>query len=400
MKKERLLVVTEVFHPEDFLINDLVAEWCKRGFAVEVLTRNPSYPFGRVYQGYKNRLYQKDRVGQALVHRIHFIPGYRESTAVKILNYLWNALLASVVAVFIGRRFDKVFIYQTGPLTFALPGVLAGKLYGKAVTIWTQDIWPDSVFAYGIRESKFKRFLLDAFVGFVYRNCTNVLVTARGFIPKIKKYVPEKEVHLLPQWSLVDYSNFKTGDGVFKEHFNFTFAGNIGKLQNLENVIRGFGAVAANNNEIRLNIVGDGSNLEQLKAIVKKHDYPGIVFWGRQPLERMPEFLLSSTVLIISLQNKEICALTVPAKFQAYLAAGKPILSIMPGEVSDIVEENKLGLSCHPDDIEDIARKFQRFAEMTEAELRSISENVGGFARENYHRQTLIEKITDCIRAC
>ena len=51
---KKALVLCEVFHPEDFLINDLVQEWEKKGYELEVLTRVPSYPFGKVYNGYKN----------------------------------------------------------------------------------------------------------------------------------------------------------------------------------------------------------------------------------------------------------------------------------------------------------------------------------------------------------
>ena len=59
--KKKVLVLGEAFYPEDFLVNDLVREWEKSGFQFEVLTRAPSYPFGKVYKGYKNKLYQTKR---------------------------------------------------------------------------------------------------------------------------------------------------------------------------------------------------------------------------------------------------------------------------------------------------------------------------------------------------
>ena len=41
---KKALVLGEAFYPEDFLINDLVQEWEKAGYQLEVLTRSPSYP--------------------------------------------------------------------------------------------------------------------------------------------------------------------------------------------------------------------------------------------------------------------------------------------------------------------------------------------------------------------
>ena len=73
-RKNKALVIGEAFYPEDFLINDLVQEWEKDGYDFEVLTRAPSYPFGKVYQGYKNQGYIVS------LDNFHFVDqGYKEA---------------------------------------------------------------------------------------------------------------------------------------------------------------------------------------------------------------------------------------------------------------------------------------------------------------------------------
>ena len=62
-------------------------------------------------------------------------------------------------------------------------------------------------------------------------------------------------------------------------------ASNIGKVQNLENVIRGFALAAKFNDRIKLNIIGDGSNLEDLKNIVKEEDIANVHFWGQKTVK-------------------------------------------------------------------------------------------------------------------
>ena len=135
MNKEVALIVTEAFFPEDFLINDLVTEWDCMGYKVEVLTRIPSYPFGKVFKGFKNRLYQKTLFQKIIVHRILVIPGYHKNVLIKILNYLSFVLLGSIVALFIGNKYSKIFVYQTGPLTIALPAILIKKIYKAKITV-------------------------------------------------------------------------------------------------------------------------------------------------------------------------------------------------------------------------------------------------------------------------
>lgn len=51
----KILVFSEVFHPEDFMINDLVHEWVKMGHEVEMVTQYPSYPQSYVFEGYENK---------------------------------------------------------------------------------------------------------------------------------------------------------------------------------------------------------------------------------------------------------------------------------------------------------------------------------------------------------
>ena len=114
---KKILIIGEAFYPETFLINDLVEEWEKEGYAIEVLTRAPSYPFGKVYQGYKNKIYQTTYFNTVKVHRFPVIQGYHKSVFRKVLNYISFVFWSFWIVLFIGKRFDKVFISQTGPLT-------------------------------------------------------------------------------------------------------------------------------------------------------------------------------------------------------------------------------------------------------------------------------------------
>lgn len=107
-KAKKTLVLGEAFYPEDFLINDLVREWEKDGYQFEVLTRTPSYPFGKVYEGYKNKIYQTTYFNTIKVHRFPVMQGYERSTLIKVLNYFSFVFWSFWVVLFIGRRFEQV----------------------------------------------------------------------------------------------------------------------------------------------------------------------------------------------------------------------------------------------------------------------------------------------------
>ena len=94
---------------------------------------------------------------------------------------------------------------------------------------------------------------------------------------------------------------------------NFTFAGNIGKLQNLENIIKAYGLLSDEyQKKSQFNIIGDGSNLENLKLTAK--DNSKIVFHGRKQSSMMADYYAKSDFLIISLIGEPIFSSIVPSK--------------------------------------------------------------------------------------
>ncbi|MBW2664481.1 MAG: glycosyltransferase family 4 protein [Deltaproteobacteria bacterium] len=392
-KNNSVLIITERFYPEEFGINGLAQAWQAKGYEVAILTQAPSYPFDRVYEGYKNKLFQTEKWQGIKIYRVFSLMGYKRGMLLKVLNYLCFAFFASLVSLFIGKKYNSVFVYHIGPLTQAIPAVLIKKIFGSKFYIWTLDIWPDSVYAYGLKKRVFSGKLLDSFVKTVYKNCETVFVSCKGFARKIEKHVPDAKIIFSPQWAPDDL-NF---DQVMpheslKKGFNFTFAGNVGTVQNLENVIRGFALLPKSNGQIRLNIIGDGSNLETLKRSIAN-----VHFWGRKPLKEMPKWFEGSDVLIISLIDEPIFSLTVPAKFQAYLASGNPIYCVMKGEVADLVVNNKIGFVSHPNNIDDIKAGFEKFLSVPKHELQAFGSNMKSLLANEYDRNKIIEQMTEEI---
>ena len=79
----RILIVSEVFHPENFIINDLAREWVNLGHTVEVLTQYPSYPQSYVFEGYVNKGYTIEEWDGIKIHRFPIVEGYKEGVVKK-----------------------------------------------------------------------------------------------------------------------------------------------------------------------------------------------------------------------------------------------------------------------------------------------------------------------------
>lgn len=394
-ERKKLLIIGEAFYPEDFIINDLVQEWEREGKQVEVLTRAPSYPYGRVYSGYKNKIYQTTFFRSIKVHRFPVIQGYEKSVLIKILNYFSFIFWSCMVVLFIGRRFDKVFVYQTGPLTLATAAIVMKKIYGSKVSVWTQDLWPETVYAYGFKKTKVLSFLLDSFVKWIYVNSDHIFVSCEGFIKRLRRYAPEKRIDFIPNWSLVKYE--PKGILTLPGKFNFTFAGNVGQVQNLESVIEGFGKFVVNHSDVCLNIIGDGSFLPDLKEYVKVRNIPQINFTGRKKISEMSDYYEASDVLILSLKDVPLYEIMIPSKFQAYLATGKPIFAIMKGEVACLVKSYGLGITANPSDTDDIAKGFESILSFSRDDFMDIEKKADSLLTTVFDRGLIIKKINSIV---
>ena len=394
---KKILIVTECFYPEEFKINDVALSWKDKGFDVDVLTLSPSYPLGKIYPGYKNKFYSKCEWQGVNVYRVHAALGYKDSTFKKILKYVNFMILGSIVSLFIGKKYDYVLGFNMSALTGMLPAVLIGKLYKKPVTFWTLDIWPDSVYAYGFKKTKALSYFLDKFVKFMYHNVDNIALSSKGFESKLKPYVrSDLTFNYLPQWADDLDMSLEPADLSTDDKVHFTFAGNIGKVQNLENIISAFLSLSNEYQEkSQLNIIGNGSNLGNLKQLTNNN--PNIIFHGKKPRSDMASYYKASDFLIISLIDKPIFSVTVPAKTQTYIAAKKPILAIINGDTASIIQDNNLGLCADPSQIDAITTMFQRCINMSQTERQNFTNENDHLLTTIFNKEKTIDKLLKLV---
>ena len=392
MPRKKILIVTEYFYPEEFKINEIALEWKKKGYKVDVLTNFPTYPAGKIFDGYENKWYQKDNYEGITVYRVKAVTGYRDSLLKKLLKYFVFMFLGSFIALKIGKKYDYLFGFNMAALTGMVPAVLIKKLYKKPLTFWAQDIWPDSVYAYGFKKTKLLSFFLDKFVGFMYYNVNSIAISGKGFETKLKPYAKkELRFHYLPNWADELDMSLEKAEFSKEKKVHFTFAGNVGKVQNLNNIIIAFSELDDEYaNKAQLNIVGDGSALEELQILSKKEN---IIFHGRKPRNDMAMYYKASDFLIVSLIDKPIFSVTVPAKTQTYIAAKKPILAIVNGDAAQIIKDNNLGFCAHPNDINEIKNVFMKSINLSEDEKQVFTKNCELLTDTTFNKSKIIDAL-------
>ena len=100
----RILFITDNFPPE---VNapatrtfEHCKEWVKKGDAVTVITCAPNFPKGKVYDGYKNKLFQKEVIEGIEVIRVWSFISANEGFVKRVLDFISFAFMAVWAGMF------------------------------------------------------------------------------------------------------------------------------------------------------------------------------------------------------------------------------------------------------------------------------------------------------------
>lgn len=395
----RLLVVTQYFWPENFRVNDLVAELVVRGHQVTVLTGNPNYPAGEFFSEFLAAPENFNEFAGAKVVRVPHTA--RGKGGVRLmLNYLTFALSATCVGLWKlrGRDFDAVFCFEPSPITVGFPASAMRAVKKAPLAFWVLDLWPETLHAIGVVKSPAILGAIGKLVSFIYKRCDLILAQSRAFIPNIVKYAGSAaRVEYFPSWAESVYDMASVIPAVEMQEgsqtFTVMFAGNIGDAQDFPAILSAAEKLK-DNPAIRWVIVGDGRLscwlAEQVAARGLSHCF---ILLGRYPVERMSSFFKHADALLVSLKDEPIFSMTIPGKLQSYLAAGIPLLAMLNGEGADVVKRARAGLTCDAGNYEGLANAVLVMAAMTSAERLNMGKNGLNASAVQFNRAELISQL-------
>ncbi|MDP2067258.1 MAG: glycosyltransferase family 4 protein [Burkholderiaceae bacterium] len=397
----RLLVVSQYFWPENFRINELVAEWVARGHEVTVLTGRPNYPEGEIFPAYRDDPSAFESYCGAQVVRVPMRPRGKGSVRLA-LNYLSFAFWGTVLGPFKlrGRQFDAIFVFQTSPVTAALPALLLRWIKRAPLAMWVLDLWPDTLSAVGVVRSPRVLGWVGALVRFIYRRCDRILVQSRAFFPGIERWLGDVvRVRYFPGWAEGIFDGSLSAVVPAPElaphghTFNVMFAGNMGDAQDFPAILAAAEQLR-HRDDVRWLIVGDGRAADALRAeILRRELTASVVLLGRHALERMPEFFRGAGALLVSLKRDPVFAMTIPGKVQTYMAAGVPILGMLDGEGARVIEESGGGWVCAAGDSAGLAANVAALADLSSAKRAAMGERGRAYGMREFDRATLMDRL-------
>lgn len=348
-----ILFLTENFPPEVNASASRVYEravyWVAAGHDVTVVTCFPNFPQGKLYPGWRQRLWQIDSVDGIRVVRLPTYVARNEGFVRRTADFVSFMFSAVLSTPFLPR---PDVVVATSPQFFAaVAGWLVAGLKRRPFIFELGDIWPASIRAVGTMKASVLLDWLERLELFLYRRSAAVIALTPAFkADLVRRKIDARKIAVvvngvdLPRYSPRDKDPEVVEKCGLTDAFTVGYIGTHGLAHCLENVVEAAASVTPSE-RIRFLLVGDGAAKPALVAACAARAIEAVVFVDPQPKARVPSFWSVCDVALVHLKNNPVFSEVIPSKIFEAMAMGLPILLAAPeGEASSIVRRERAGL--------------------------------------------------------
>lgn len=375
---KKVWFLTQFFDPEPTFKGAKFARAISdAGFDVEVITGFPNYPGGKVYKGYRVKLFQKEIIEGIRVNRLALYPSHNRNAIKRALNYLSFFFTAFIFLLLKSKRHEKVYVYHP-PITVGLAAALSKKLGGSKYVIDVQDLWPHTLASTGMVDNKLLLKIIGNLSRFVYRNAETVVAQSDGFQAElIKMGVKKCQLKTIFNWcdeslSVVDEKVAELKSN-WRNESVMVYCGNLGPAQDLHNILDAISHLQKKVDNFKFVVVGSGIDEESLLEKTSDLGLKNVDFWGRKPRSEIPSILAAANFALVSLKPDPLFDLTLPSKMQEYMFSGTPIIAVGGKELRDKITKSGAGVSILPADPIGLSSELIRLAKLDSSSLQKYS---------------------------
>ncbi len=379
-----ILYLTQWFDPEPFFKgSNYVKKIRERDEvdSIQIITGFPNYPGGKLYDGYKIKLWQNDLINNVSVIRSALYPSHSNSPIGRIINYLSFVLSSIFTALFNTHKFDIIYVYHP-PITIGLTALVLKMIFKKPYVYEIQDLWPDTLKSTGMINNRFLLNIMRGITSLIYKNADSIIVISPGFKDVlIKRGINSDKISVI--YNCCDEKNIYPLESDeelsiklnLKNTFNIMFAGNMGKAQALDSVLDAAKIVSKELKDIKFVFIGGGVNVDKLKTKSVELNLTNTIFLNAVPTNEIGKYFSIADVMLVHLKKDPLFKITIPGKTQAYLAAAKPIIMCVEGNAAELIVRAKAGLTCTPEDATGLANTIVEMYNMPRNKILQIGLN-------------------------
>lgn len=372
----RILFITDNFTPE---VNapatrtyEHCKEWVSNGDEVTVITCAPNFPKGKVYDGYKNKLYQKEEIDGIKVIRVWSYISANEGFAKRTLDFISFAFMAFWAGLF--KKTDVII--GTSPQFFTTWTAETLSFFKRKPWVFElRDIWPESIRAVGAISGDSKVFkALEKIELRLYKRCDKVISVTNSFKDNlISRGIESDKIAVVRNGANLErfskrsrHAGLESAIGL-KNKFVVGYVGTHGMAHKLDFVLD---AWPKEQKDLHLILMGDGAEKEKLKEQALSLKITNITFLDSTSKDEVPNVLSLMDVSLVPLKKSDLFKTVIPSKIFENSAMQIPILLGVEGESAELVKSFSAGLCFEPENKTDFLEKLKLLKENKDLYLK------------------------------
>ena len=351
----RILFITDNFPPE---VNapatrnfEHCKEWVQKGDRVTVITCAPNFPKGKVYEGYKNKLFQKEEIEGIEVIRVWSYISANEGFAKRILDFLSFAFMAFWVGLF--KKADVII--GTSPQFFTTwTAETLSFIKRKPWVFELRDLWPESIKAVGAISGDSKIFkTLEKIELRLYKRSSRVISVTNSFKENlISRGIDGDKIRVVRNGANLERFSKRERHRLWeeklglKDKFVIGYVGTHGMAHKLDFILKSW---PKERSDLHLLLMGDGAEKMKLQKLAIELNICNITFLDSMSKEDVPDILSLMDVSLVPLKKSDLFKTVIPSKIFENSAMQIPILLGVEGESAEIVNKFGAGLCFEPE---------------------------------------------------
>ena len=399
----KILFLTDNFPPE---VNapatrtyEHAKEWVEAGAEVTIITCNPNFPQGKIYEGYQNKLKQVEYLEGMKVIRVWSYMSANQGFLKRTLDYVSFSVMSSIIGLF--EKADVII--ATSPQFFTTwSGWFLSKLKRKPWIFELRDLWPESIATVGAmsKESRLFKFLEKIELG-LYRSANFVIPNTPAFKENLfNRGILTDKIYVIPNGANLElFDSSRKNDALkenlgIKEDFVVGYIGTHGLAHSLDFIIESI--AKANFENIHFLFIGDGAEKEKVKEIATSNQLKNVTFLDPIPKEQIPDYLAMIDASLVPLKKSDTFKTVIPSKIFEACAMGKPIILGVEGQAKEIIDEFGAGVHFEPENTEEFIQAVNNLKDDEEL-YNTLSQNALNLAQA-YDRKELAKEMLGIIK--
>jgi glycosyltransferase involved in cell wall biosynthesis len=250
-------------------------------------------------------------------------------------------------------------VYASSPhLLAGLSGWALAKARRAHFVFEVRDLWPQVLVDMSFtKEGSLLHRTMRALESALYKTAEVIVVLTPGVQRQLAERGFDDKVRLIP--NCADPEDFAPGAAKEElrrryglEGFVVIYAGAHGKANGLDLVLDAAGQIASDLPWVRFLMVGDGPMKQHLVNRVAAEGLSSVSFLGPVPKREMPALLGAADAGLHVLADVPLFRYGVsPNKVFDYMAAGLPVLTNTPGEMTELIQRAGSGVAVAPSEI-------------------------------------------------